>query len=138
MKLTNGEIFDAWEALNKLTPEGTKFPVKVSLGIVKLRTKLRDFYAEIGEVKNGLVKTYGVPDSENPHNIGVNPDSPDFPKFVAEIEELMNQEVELVIDKIKLPEKIMGTCDKCNHNMDKLLEIEPNVLMALEKFIEVE
>ncbi len=137
MKLSNGEIFDAWEALNKLTPEGTKFPVKVSLGIVKLRTKLRDFYKEIEEVRNGLVKTYGVVDVENPNNVNVDSNSKNFPKFVSEMEELMNQEQEVVFEKVKLPEKVASTCDKCSHNMDKMLEIEPSVLMALEKFVEV-
>ncbi len=137
MELTNGEIFDAWDALNKLTPGGAKFPVKVSLGIVRLRTKLRDFYKEIEEVRNGLVKTYGKADKENPNNVSVNPDDPDFGKFVEEMEELMNQKAELVVDKVKLPEKVSSTCDKCNHNMDKMLEIEPSVLAALEKFVEV-
>ena len=134
MNLKNGEIFDAWNALNKLTPDGTKFPVKVSLGIVKLRTKLRDFYNEIEEVRSGLNRTYG---EKKNGKIKVEEDSKNWPKFVEEIEELMNQEVELVIDKVKLPEKVGGTCDKCSHNMDKMLEIEPSVLMALEKFVEV-
>ncbi len=138
MKLSNGEIFDAWEALNKLTPEGVKFPVRVSLGIVKLRTALRDFHQEIEEVKNGLVKTYGKANPENPHSYSVDPGSENLPKFVEEMEELMNQGVEVVIAKVKLPEKVSATCDKCNHNMDKMLEIEPSVLMALEKFVEVE
>ena len=137
MKLNNGEIFDAWEALNKLTPEGTKFPVKVSLGIVKLRTKLRDRYQEIEEVRNGLIKTYGKADKDNPMQIKVEPNSENFGKFAEEMNELFAQEVEVVIDKVKLPEKVAATCDKCSHNMDKMLEIEPSVLMALEKFVEV-
>lgn len=134
MKLNNGEIFDAWVALNKLTPEGTKFPVKVSLGIVKLRTALRDKYGEIEEVKNGLIKTHG---EEKDGQISVNPKGEGFKKFVEEMEELMSQEVEVVIDKVKLPEKVAATCDKCSHNMDKMLEIEPGVLESLEKFVEV-
>ncbi len=138
MKLINGDIFAAWEALNKLTPEGTKFPVKVSLAIVKLRTKLNDPYKEIEEVRNGLIRTHGKPDKDDSQNIRVEPDSENFPKFVAEMNELLNQEVEVVFDKIKLPEKVASTCDKCNHNMDKALEIEPSVLQNLEKFIEVE
>lgn len=134
MNLTNGEIFDAWGALNKLTPEGTTFPVKVSMAIVKLRTALRDRYGEIEEVRNGLIKTYGeVKDGKTK----VDETGDKFPKFIEEVEELMNQEVEVVIGKIKLPEKVNATCDKCSHNMDKMLEIEPRVLEALEKFVEV-
>ena len=50
----------------------------------------------------------------------------------------MNKEEEIVFDKVKLPEMVTATCDKCNHNMDKPFEVEPSILMALEKFIEVE
>ena len=134
MKLNNGEIFNAWEALNKLTPEGTKFPVRVSMAIVKLRTKLSEPYKEIEEVRNGLIKTYG---KEEGGQTRVDPEYEGFPKFVEEFNELMAQEVEVVIEKVKLPEKVATTCDKCKHNMDKMLEIEPSVLMALEKFVEV-
>ena len=134
MKLNNGEIYNAWDALNKLTPEGTKFPVMVSMGIVKLRTKLSDPYKEIEEVRNGLIKTYG---KEEGGQTRVDPEYEGYPKFIEEFNELMAQEVELVIDKVKLPEKVAATCDKCSHNMDKMLEIEPSVLMALEKFVEV-
>ena len=134
MKLNNGEIFSAWDALNRLTPEGTKFPVKVSLGIVKLRTKLSDSYKEIEEVRNGLVKTYG---EEKDGQTIVDSKDKNYPKFVDEMNELFAQEAEVVIEKVKLPEKVASTCDKCSHNMDKMLEIEPSVLMALEKFVEV-
>lgn len=135
MELNNGEIFSAWDALNRLTPEGTKFPVKVSLGIVKLRTKLSDAYKEIEEVRNGLIKTYG---EEKDGQIMVDPKGENLPKFVEEMNELFAQEVEVVFDKVKLPEVVALTCDKCSHNMDKMLEIEPSVLGALEKFVEVD
>ena len=36
---------------------------------------------------------------------------------------------------VKLPEKVAATCDKCKHNMDKALEIEPAILLLLEKFV---
>ena len=138
MKLQNGEIFMAWDALNKLTPEGTKFPVKVSMAIVHLRTKLETPYREIEEVRNGLIKTYGTPDKENSQNISVKPNCEGFDKFAEEIRELMEQEVEVTFEKVKLPEKVASTCDKCSHNMDRMLEVEPNVLMALEQFVEIE
>ncbi len=134
MKLNNGEIFNAVDALNRLTPEGTKFPVKVRLAIVKLLTKLGDAFREIEEVRNGLIKTYG---KEEDGQLKVESDSANFPKFAEEMNELFAQEVEVVFDKIKLPEMVASTCDKCSHNMDKMLEIEPSVLMALEKFVEV-
>lgn len=122
MKLTNGEIFGAWEALLKLMAE--RFPVKTAYGLAKLANKLQDQYQIIEGVKNGLIKTYGKEEGEQ---IKVDPTSENFPKFVSEVEELMNQEVEIVLSKVCLPEKVD----------ERTIEIEPTVLMALEKFVEV-
>lgn len=135
MKLNNGEIFNAREPLAKLLEE--KFPVKVAYGLAKLANKLNDQLKVIDDVRNGLIKTYGEPNPENSQEIRVPQESKKFGKFVEEMNELMNQEVEVVFDKVKLPEKVASTCDKCSHNMDRVLEIEPSVLMALEKFVTV-
>ena len=133
MKLTNGDIWGAQEPLRKLIVR--PFPVLVSYKLSKLVMKLAEQLKIIEEVRTGLVKKYGEPDERGNHQ--VKPDSDAFAKFVAEFNELMAQEVEVVVDKVKLPEKIAATCDKCSHNMDKPLEIEPQTLMALDKFIEV-
>jgi len=135
MKLTNGEIFMAREPLGKLMEQ--KFPVKTSYGLAKLASKLNDQLKVIDDVRNGLIKTYGEPDKENSQQIRVDPEGESFGKFVEELNELFSQEVEVVFDKVKLPEKVAATCDACKHNMDKSLEIEPSVLMALDKFVEV-
>lgn len=135
MKLNNGEIFVAREPLQKLMEQ--KFPVMVSYKLAKMVSKLNEQMKVIDDVRNGLIRTYGKPDKENPQQIAVPTDSKDYPKFIEEFNELMTQEVEIVFDKVKLPEKVAATCDKCSHNMDKMLEIEPSVLMALDKFVEV-
>ena len=142
MKLNNGEIYGAWQSLGKLMPE--KFPVRVSMGLAKLRGKLQQPYKEIEEVRNGLIQKYGKKEEDGgigivgPNDPKGRPISPNWEKFAEEFNELMAQEGEVTCDKVKLPEKVAATCDKCNHNMDKMLEIEPNILMFLEKFIEVE
>jgi len=46
-------------------------------------------------------------------------------------------EVEIVLEPVTLPEKVAAVCDKCGHNMDRLLEIEPATLILLEKFVKV-
>ena len=135
MKLTNGDIFNAREPLQKLM--GERFPVRVSYGLAKMANKLNEQLKVIDEVRNGLIKTYGTPDPENSQNIRVDPADKNFEKFAEEFNELMAQEVEIVFEKVRLPEKVAATCDKCSHNMDKMLEIEPNILMALEKFVEI-
>jgi len=132
MKLTNGDIFSASEPLKKLMD--IKLPVKTSYQLAKLASKLNEQLKVIDEVRNGLVRSYG---EEKDGKIEVMPENPNFPKFVDEFNELMAQEVEVVFEKVKLPETVAATCDKCHHNMDKALEIEPSALMALDKFIEV-
>ena len=133
MHLTNGDIFGSQEPLRKLIEQ--KFPVMVSYKLSKLVMKLNEQFKVIEEVRNGLIKKYGEL-GEN-RQISVRAESENFPKFVVEFNELMAQEVEIVVEKVKLPEKVAATCDACNHNMDKMFEIEPSILLALNKFIEV-
>ena len=139
MKLDNGTIFVAREPLAKLMEQ--KFPVRVSYNLAKMTSKLNEQLKVIDEVRNGLIRTYGKPDKDNPQQISVPQGSKDFTKFMEEFSELMNKEEEIDFGKtevpVKLPEKVAATCDSCHHNMDRMLEIEPSVLMALDKFIEV-
>ena len=120
MKLTNGEIFSAKVPLQQLT--ANKFPVKTSLALVKLIQKLNEFLVPIEQVRDGLIKTYGKPDPENRQQIKVEPSDENWAKFAEEFKELMTQEVEVVVEKVPLPDT---------------LEIEPAIIMALEKFITV-
>ncbi len=135
MKITNGDIFQAKEPLQTLME--MRFPVKTSFAIAKLASQISDKLRAIEEVRNSLIKKHGEPDPENKGQIGVKPDSKNFPSFVEDMNELMLQEEEIVFEKIKLPFKVSSTCDACKHNMDKDLEIEPRILMALEKFIDM-
>ena len=135
MKLTNGEIYNAKEPLEKLLKE--RLPVKVSYGLARLATTLEDQLKVIGTVRQGLFKTYGDPNPQNMTQLRCLPGieekdedgntvivpNPKFPKFMDENSELMSQEVEIVIDVVTLPDT---------------LEVEPAVLMALYKFIKLQ
>ena len=120
MKLTNLEIFNAREPLNKLL--SVKLPVKTSYGLAKLAAKLNDQLGIIEQVRKGLFETYGEPNPENPTQIRLNPESATFSKAMSELGVLMAQETEIVFDVVTLPDT---------------LEVEPAVLMALEKFIKL-
>lgn len=134
MRLTNGDIWGAQEPLKKLIEQ--RFPVMVSYKLAKLVKKLDEQFRVIEEVRVGLIKKYGEAGEKG--NMSVNQDGENFPKFVEEFNELMAQEVDIKeLEKVKLPEKVASTCDKCHHNMDKMFEIEPNILIALDKLIEV-
>ena len=120
MKLTNGEILNAKVPLQQLV--ANKFPVRTSLALVKLVHKLNEVMGPVEEVRSGLVKTYGKPDEKNRNQTRVSPEDEGWDKFQEEFVELMSQEVEVVIEKVELPDT---------------LEIEPAILMALEKFVKI-
>jgi len=136
MKLNNGEIFTASEPLKKLLE--VKLPVKSSLALARLANKLQEQLKIIEDVRNGLIRTYGKENLEQKGQLRIDPGDENFPKFVEQFNELMEQEVEVVLEKVKLPEKVVEKCDKCEAIIGKPLQIEASVLMALEKFIEVE
>lgn len=128
MKIANGEILNSVEPLNKLM--GMRLPVKTSLQVAKLVSKLSEPLNEINTVKQGLIKKYEISFEPNPAGnttikSGV---EGDVQKYITEVDELVNLETEIVVDKIKLPAEVDG----------KALEIEPSILIALEKFIDVE
>ena len=125
MELTNGEIFGATKTLEELFT--MELPVRTSMSIAKLSTKLSELFQSIDKVRNGLVTRYGGPDVKT-NQITITPDSENWPKFIAELNELMAQKVEIVFDKIKLPQVIEG----------KPLMIKPSSLAMLDKFVELE
>jgi len=133
LKLSNGDVFLSREPLQKLM--GEKFPVKTAYGLAKLSNKLNEQLKVIDEVRNGLIKKYGETDGKG--NLQVKQESPNWIKFVEEFKELMAQEVEIVFEKVKLPENVAATCDKCSHNMDRRYEVEASILMSLDKFVEI-
>ncbi len=126
MKLTNGEIANSVESLNILS--GMELPVKTSLQVAKLISKLNVPVNELNSVRQGLMKKYGITFGKNEDGSTAIKSEVEgnVLKFVTEIEELANLEAEIVVDKIKLPQEVDG----------KALEIKPSVLVALEKFID--
>lgn len=134
MKLDNGEIWGANGALQRLIQ--MPFSVKTSYQLAKLVKKLTPQLEVIDEVRNSLIRKYGKREGRQ---LAVSPnDEENFPKFTEEWDQLMEEEIEIAIEPVQLPEKIASTCEKCHHNMDKSLEIEPAILMPLiDKFIVV-
>ncbi len=120
MKLTNAELFNVKEPLQQLV--ATKFPVKTSLALLKLVQKLNEHLIPAEKVQDGLVRTYGSADSKDSQKMVIQPGDENWSKFAEEYAELMAQEVEVVFDKVAVPDT---------------LEIEPSVLMALEKFLKI-
>lgn len=119
MKLTNGDIWQAREPLRLLMD--VRFPVKTSYRLARLMSTLNDPIRVIDEVRVGLVKKHGTVDEHG--QVNVLPDTAEWSTFVGEFTEMLAIEVEVDVEKVQLPETDA--------------EIEPGVLLALEKFIEV-
>ena len=130
MKLPNSA---ALQAKTKLVELGKlKLPVRSSVQVVKLEKKLDEMIGEFIKVRDGLFGKYEVSQKATGNQINLitkNPEEQD--RFNEELTELLTMETEVVFEKIRLPEKIAATCDACKHNMDKLLEIEPDILRPL-------
>jgi len=112
-----------------------KFHVKVSYNLAKLAQKLDGPTKVVDETRKALVQKHGK--SEKGGQPTIQPNTPAMEAFSEEWAVLMTEEVEVDCEKVKLPDKIASTCDKCHHNMDKPYEIEGVVLLSLDKFIEV-
>jgi len=96
MELTNGEIFGATKTLEELF--SMELPVRTSMAIAKLSTKLSELFQSIDKVRNGLVTRYGAMDIKT-NQLSITPESENWTKFILELNELMAQKTELVFDK---------------------------------------
>ena len=148
MKLNNGEILEASRRLGELRK--LKLPLKTSSDLVKMALKLDEPIKAYQEVLKGLFETNEATTKEEGEATMFRSTKkehekwdysksapPNVAKCMVEINELLRLESEVVISKVKLPEKIAGTCDKCDHNMDIPLQIEGDILLSLNKLIEV-
>ena len=133
MNVTNLEVLAAKGPLEKLLKQ--YWPVGVSYKLAKLALKLREPLDAISKVRNGLIEKYGTKDEKGRSE--VKEDSPTFEAFQKEWRELLDQEVELVFEKVKLPEIAPLKCEKCGLITEGAPQVEPMNLLALEKFVGV-
>ena len=141
--LTNGAIWESRGAMDVLL--NYRFPIRVSHELVKLTQKLNGEIKAIDESRQ-VLRAKHFTNLETQKVETPKYDTPEWEKFTttpayeafdAEWKELLAMEVKMNFTKVKLPETVAATCDKCHTNMDRPLEIEPAVLLALDEFIEV-
>ena len=137
MRLTNQEIWKAYPKLLELSR--VKLPIRASLGVAKIVNKLSKPYEVIGGEVNKLIKKYEKVDPETKKS-GIALDSPEMPLYLKDLKVLLDEPWgdNIAFDKVKLPDMVAGTCDKCKHNLDVPLLIEPAILIPLaDNFIEL-
>jgi len=126
MKLLNGEIYTAFLALGKLSDK--ELPVKTSFKLAKLKIALVKLYEAIEKIRNDLVVKYGEENKEKPGTVEIKPNSENMVKFQEDYFKLMMEESEVELEKVTLPLEVDG----------KPFEVSADVLMPLDKFIEIE
>ena len=126
MKLLNGEIYTAFVALGELSEK--ELPVKTSFNLAKLKIALAKLYEAIEKIRNDLVVKYGEADKEKPGTVKIEPNSENMVKFQEDYFKLMTEETEVEFEKVVLPLEVDG----------KPFEVSADVLMPLDKFIEIE
>ena len=133
-ELTNREIWRAYPAMLELSR--VKLPVRASMELAKMVSKLEKPHGTIDKERVKLLEKY-IDKKKGEKSMAVN--DPKYQDFMKDFDEMLDMVWgEFKIDKVKLPEKIAGTCDKCNHNMDVAFLIESSILIPLqEKFVEV-
>ena len=135
MKLTNKEIVLANQAFQRLN--AIKFPVRTAFLLVKAAATLDKLVEVIEKMRRQFIETHAQKE-ESGRLKPIEPGTPEMEDFNKDWVALLEEEQSVgEITPVKLPEKIASTCDKCHHNMDKPLEIEPDILKPLEKFIDM-
>ena len=117
MKMLNGEIFGAVQALNTINEE--KWPVKGSLGLIELGQILNPVIERIEKVRNELVKKHASGGES------ITPESENWGAFTVEYNELMMAECEVEFKIVTLPLVVNG----------KDVAVTPITLKTLEKFV---
>ena len=131
--IKNSDVWLAKGAFDKLAAE--KLPVAVSYRLALLVQEIGKQYVVLSQVSDSLVRKYGT--EKEGRGLTVEQDSENFEKFVAEFNEVLAEDYEMVAEMVTLPEEVSYTCSKCETVTTKPLELEPSMLVALTAFVKV-
>ncbi len=148
VKITNRAIWDAAYGFNMLDAMKLYLPLRVSMGLKKIRVALRPHIDVLNDIRQEIsnrVAPKSVEEKDDEGNV-VKPGgtilpfqngSPEAQEFNKEWQKIAVDTVEVDYEVVKLPLKIPSTCDKCHHNMDKPLLLDSGTLLLLDQFVEV-
>lgn len=135
MEFTTGEIYNTKEALASLLKE--RFPVRVSLKLANLGTKLQPVIQAVDMEREQLIMTYGVSDKDKPTQKRIAPGNEHFPQFAEEYGNLLAEKVDIDFEVVDLPMMVASVCPNCHQTTERELSLEPYVLAVLDKFVKV-
>lgn len=133
MRVSNGQIWQAGPALAELLQEDW-IPVKPHYWLSKLARKVGEHLRDIEAVRITLFQRYGET-AEDGKQIQVRKDSEHWAAFEDAHNELMDEQVELDVNviKIALPDDDGKPCKHCGHKR----HMDGGKLLALEPFVEI-
>ncbi len=137
MKLEKKVIYEAFPMLGQLSK--VRLPVRASIDVATIVKKLTPAFEVLSGESDKLVKLYGKKQKGSGIQ-GIMAGTPEWEKYQADLKIMLEGkwDEDLSIKKVVLPEKITGTCNKCNHNMDVTFEIKPMILVPLlDVFVEL-
>ena len=123
MKLKNEQLYGAFMAMQKVTPQ--VLPVKVSFALAKLFKELKPKVEAIDEVKTKIIKEYGKEDAGKGWSIPVTDSK--YPECMAKLNELFGIEVDFNFDVVKLP------LDGLNVSAIDIMLLDPLVIIEEPK-----
>lgn len=98
VKLKISELLAKEASLSKLL--GAELPAKASYRLGRNLNKINSELENFAKVRNELIKKYGKEDKEG--GIAIKPNTEAFKKYAAEIEPVMEEEVELELMQVSV------------------------------------
>jgi len=140
MTVTNQKLRDMAVALKAL--DQVRLPVLTSLQVAKLKNAVFIAVGPVEETRDKLIVQYADRDEQGKvirgegNSFRIAPER--MEAFAEDYKRLLAEEAELPDIKFSLPMVVSATCDKCHHNMDRPLELEPSILSPLLEFIDID
>lgn len=125
LTLTNAQIYNAKDPFQKLVL--AKMPLMTGYDLISLIKALQPQADILVETRDKLIEQYGEKHPNIPGGFQMSPKMKGFVKFSEEFGKLLDLKVEVDVGRVHLPIPIPRT-----------IAIEPYVLMALEKFVELD
>ena len=136
MNLQNQDIWLAYPKLVEISK--ASFPPDVSAGIARLLKALQIPYALIEHERIELINRYGKRDKNG--QVSVARDNPRAGEFATVFGEYLARDwdEDIQVQRVKIPGKIESICETCGHKTEIIFLIDPQVLLPLEYFIEID
>ena len=100
-----------------------RVPIKMSFVLSRNLKKMEEVVQDIDSKRNDLLRVYGDKDDDGQLKVGDNGEitvpAKDVPKFMADVSEMLNADIEITLDKVS-----MADIEKCDQDGYDNLTVE--------------